>query len=343
MTGSFLYEHMREIIDTIRRSEKILILSHKNPDGDALGSSLGLALALRKIGKKASCYSVNEIPPVFGFLPGVEMFRSAPEFSDYDLVILLDCALFKRTGIEDLPALIASFDGLVVIDHHPRTEVEEWPKRSEWIDEKKAATAVMIYELLGEMGVTLDKDIATDLLTGIFTDTGGFQHNNTDEVALKAAAGLMKKGPRIDKIAKSIFSSKNIAAIKLWGRALSRLETDTETGMAVSYVNLSDIEEAGANSDDLAGLVSLINTVSDAKFSLLLTEYDDQKIKGSLRSEEYKGVDVSEIARQLGGGGHKLASGFEMDGDLRKSVERITSLVLSLKEKEKDREKIKME
>lgn len=334
---------MREIIDTIRGSGSILILSHKNPDGDALGSSLGLALALQKLGKKASCYSADEIPPVFGFLPGAEMFRKEPEFSAYDSVILLDCAVFKRTGIENPLSLIASFEKLAIIDHHPRSEAEEWPTRCEWIDDKKAATAVMIYELLKEMGVALDKDIATNLLTGIFTDTGGFQHSNTDEAALRAAAELMKKGPRIDKIAKSIFSSKNISAIKLWGRALSRISTDKETGMAVSYVDRSDIEEAGASSDDLAGLAGLINTVSDAKFSLLLTEYGDQKIKGSLRSEEYKGVDVSEIARQLGGGGHKLASGFEMDGDLRKSVERITSLVLSLKEKEKKREKMKTE
>ena len=324
---------MQKIKDIIRTSESILILSHKNPDGDALGSSLGLALALRKIGKKVSCYSINEIPAVFGFLPGVDMYRKETGFVNYDLVILLDCAAFKRTGIENIFSLIASFDKLLIIDHHPRTEMESFENSQSWIDEKKAATAVMVYELLEEMDIDIDKQIATCLLTGIFTDTGGFQHNNTDEVTLQVAAQLMKKGPRIEKIAKGIFSSKNIAAIKLWGTALSRIETDVETGMAVSYVNRSDIEEAGANKDDLAGLVSVINTVSDAKFSLLLTEYDDHKIKGSLRSEEYKGVDVSKIARQLGGGGHKLASGFEVEGDLKKSVERITRLVLSLKEK----------
>lgn len=326
---------MQEITDTIRESENILILSHKNPDGDALGSSLGLALALEKIGKKVSCFSVNEIPPVFGFLPGVEMFKKETGFANYDLIILLDCALFRRTGIENIFSLVASFDRLVVIDHHPLAETESFTDSQNWIDEKKAATAVMIYELLDKMNIEIDKRIATCLLTGIFTDTGGFQHNNTDEVAMQAAAQLMKKGPRIEKIAKGIFNSKNIAAIKLWGTALSRIETDAETGMAVSYVNLFDIEEAGANQDDLAGLVSVINTVSDAKFSLLLTEYDDRKIKGSLRSEEYKGVDVSKIAQQLGGGGHKLASGFEVEGDLKKSVERITRLVLNLQEEER--------
>jgi len=125
-----------------------------------------------------------------------------------------------------------------------------------------------------------------------------------------------------------------VPAIKLWGTALSRIETDPVSGMAVSYVSMADIEQAGARQEDLAGVVSVINTVSDAKFSLLLTEYDDQKIKGSLRSEEYNNIDVSAIARSLGGGGHKLASGFELEGDLGKSVTRITDLILSLREKE---------
>lgn len=329
---------MKEIIDYIKTSERILILSHKNPDGDALGSSLGLALALEKIGKKVECFSASEIPSVFGFLPGIDIFSRRMEWVNFDLVILLDCAVFKRTGIEDIYSVIPSFDKLLIIDHHPEMETENFDNAMHWIDETKAATAVMIYELLREMKIENDKRIATCLLTGIFTDTGGFQHNNTDEVSLKAAAELMKKGPRIERIAKSIFSSKNIAAIKLWGTALSRIETDQKTGMAVSYVNQSDIEEAGAKQEDLAGLIGVINTVSDAKFSLLLTQYDDQKIKGSLRSEEYKGVDVSKIAQQLGGGGHRLASGFEVEGDLKKSVERITDLVLSLKEKEKSSE-----
>ena len=324
---------MKEIINAINGSENIFILSHKNPDGDALGSSLGLALALEGMGKKVGSFSVNEIPAVFGFLPGLDIFKREIEFMNYDLVILLDCAEFSRTGIDNIYKLLASFDKLAIVDHHPRTKTESFDNTSAWIDEKKSSTSVMIYEMLEEMGVEINKEIATCLLTGIFTDTGGFQHNNTDESSLRAAAELMKKGPRIDKIAKNIFQSKSLPAIKLWGTALGRIETNSETGMAVSYISRSDIEEAGAKQEDLAGLVSLINTVSDAKFSLLLTEYDDQKLKGSLRSEEYNGVDVSKIAQSLGGGGHKLASGFEVEGDLKKSIDKITELVQDLHDK----------
>lgn len=325
---------MKEAIDYIKNSESILILSHKNPDGDALGSSLGLALALQKMGKRVSVFSASEIPQVFGYLPGIELYGKGVDFISFDLVILVDCAIFKRTGIDNISGLIASFDRLLVIDHHPKNEMEDLENMSSWIDDNKSAASAMVYDLLREMDLTIDKRIATCLLTGIFTDTGGFQHNNTDAASLQAAAELMKKGVRIDKIAKNIFSSKSVSAIKLWGTALARIETDPETGMAVSYVDRADIEIAGAKAEDLSGLISVINTVSDARFSLLLTEYDDQKIKGSLRSEEYKGVDVSKIAQVLGGGGHRLASGFEVEGDLKKSVEKITNLVLSLKEKE---------
>lgn len=330
---------MQEVIEAIKESESILILCHKNPDGDALGSSLGLALALKAAGKTASVFSVNEIPAVFSFLPGVEFYRQPVEFINYDLVVLLDCTMYARTGLDSVYCLVASFDRLAIIDHHPLTALEPVEKRAVWIDDRKSSTSVMVYELLLEMGLPISKEMAWCLLTGIFTDTGGFQHNNTDPASLKAAAELMKKGPRTDRIARSIFQSKSLPAIKLWGTALSRIETDPETGMAVSYVSRADIEEAGAKQEDLAGLVSLINTVSDAKFSLLLTEYDENKLKGSLRSEEYTGVDVSRIAQKLGGGGHKLASGFETEGDLKKSIAKITNLVIKLRDKTDNHDK----
>jgi phosphoesterase RecJ-like protein len=324
---------MGEVVDYISKSKSVLILSHKNPDGDALGSSLGLALALRSLGKKADCFSVGVISDIFDFLPGIKIFYEKVESAHYDLVVLLDCATFARVGIGNIKGIIPSFDRLLIIDHHPKNEVENCENTFSWINEKKSSTSLMIYELLRDMDFIINKDIATCLLTGIFTDTGGFQHSNTDAESLNAAAELMKKGPRIDKISYHMFSNKSIPAIKLWGKALSRIKTDPKTGMAVSYINMEDIEDAGAKKEDLDGLISVINTVSDADFSLLLTELDGQRIKGSLRSEDYKGVDVSRIAKSLGGGGHKLASGFEMEGNMENNINKISELVLALRDK----------
>jgi len=321
---------MQQAIDLIKSSESILILTHKNPDGDSVGSVLGLASALEGIGKNVKCFSKDAIPDVFGFLPNVSKIKDQTVPKKYDLVILLDCALFSRAGLTNIKEIASSFDKILIIDHHPKneTECDYYEKCASVIDDEASSTAVLIYELLKKANIKVTKDIANCLLTGIFTDTGGFQHSNTDSQTLEAAAEFMKKGSRVDKIAKNIFSSKSMAAIKLWGTALSRIKTDSKTGMAVSYVSREDMEKAGAREDDLSGLINVINTVSDAKFSLLLTEFDDCKIKGSLRSEEYKGIDVSRIARSLGGGGHKLASGFEMNGDLKNNIVRINKMIL---------------
>jgi phosphoesterase RecJ-like protein len=323
---------MQQAINLIKKSNNILILTHKNPDGDAVGSVLGLAEALKFLGKDTECFSKDKIPNVFNFLPGVSNIKNQISPKHYDLVVLLDCALFDRTGLADIKEAASSFDKLLIIDHHPKSKTE--CDCSYIIDSKASSTAILIYALLKEMKIRITKNISDCLLTGIFTDTGGFQHSNTDPRSLETAAELMRKGSRVDKIAKNIFNGKNVPAIKLWGKALSRIQTDKNTGMAVSYISKNDIEECGAKEEDASGLVNIINTVSDAKFSLLLTEGENKKIKGSLRSEDYYDIDVSEIARSLGGGGHKLASGFEMEGEnVKNSVEKIREMILETNKK----------
>ena len=320
-----------EAIDLIKSNKNILILTHKNPDGDAVGSVLGLAEALSHSDKNVECFSKDVVPDVIEFLPNVATIKNQTGLKNYDLVILLDCALFSRTGLDDIKDIIDSFNNLLVIDHHPEgaKEVGYLNNRVQIIDSSASSTAILIHSLLKELDLKITKDIAHCLLTGIFTDTGGFQHSNTDAQTLQVAAELMGKGPRIDKIAKNIFNNKSVSAIKLWGKALARIQRDEDTKMAVSYLSKKDIEECGAKQEDISGLVSVINTVSDAKFSLLLTESDDHKIKGSLRSEEYEKIDVSRIAKSLGGGGHKLASGFEVKGEnMKDGVEKIKEMIL---------------
>lgn len=325
---------MRKAAEFVKSSDDILILTHKNPDGDAIGSVLGLATALAGMDKNVASFLKEEAPKTFSFLPNFSTIRSIAKPKYYDLIILLDCATFLRTGIVDIKDVAETFGQLLIIDHHPKgeTECDRFANCHYIINSKTSSTAVLVYEFLKELNIRINKDIANCLLTGIFTDTGGFQHDNTDSQTLRIAAELMKKGSRVDKIARNIFGSKNIAALKLWGRAFDRVQTDEKSGMAVSYVSKKDIEEFNVKQDDLSGLVSIINTISDAKFSLLLTEYEDKKIRGSLRSEEYKGIDVSRIARSLGGGGHKLASGFEMDGDIKDSISKIKEMIIKSKQ-----------
>ena len=324
---------MQQAIELIQSSDNILILSHKKPDGDAIGSMLGLATGLKSLGKKVQCFSNDIIPDVFNFLPGISQIENKTHPEHQDLIVLLDCALFSRTGIENIKDVVASFDNLLIIDHHPKkeTECDNIQNCVNIIDYKISSTAVLVFNVLKELNIEITKDIANCLLTGIFTDTGGFQHSNTDSESLRAAAEFMKKGSRVDKISRNIFSTKSLAAIKLWGIALRRIKTNPENGMAVSYINKSDMDSLGVQEEELMGLVNVINTISDSKFSLLLTESANNKIKGSLRSEEYKGIDVSRIARSLGGGGHKLASGFEINGDIENSISQISDMIVEMK------------
>ena len=322
-------------INLIKASKNILILTHKNPDGDAVGSVLGLGMALDELNKNNDIILKDKIPKVLEFLPGREKIKYAEDLAgnliesdlencNYDLVILADCAELERTGIEEINKIVESAKNLLIIDHHPEREIaSENFNIAKIVNPKSSSAAEMLFELFTEMEIKINKNIAQCLLTGIFTDTGGFQHSNVSPRTLEVAAELMKKGPRINKIAQNIFNSKSIPAIKIWGRALARIETDSENGMSASYIDKDDLKECGASYGDLSGIANIINTISDSKFSLLLTEYEDQKIRGSLRSEEYKGVDVSKIAHDFGGGGHRLASGFELKGTVKESLEFI--------------------
>jgi phosphoesterase RecJ-like protein len=164
--------------------------------------------------------------------------------------------------------------------------------------------------------ISLNKEIATCLLTGIFTDTGSFMHDSTTPAILKMAAKLMTKGARLSHIAHETYQKKDLPCLCIWGKALSRIMVSDKTGAAVSVITPEDMQECRAELDDLSGVVNLLNALPQAQFALLLAEYEPGKIKGSLRSEPHKNIDVSKLAKFLGGGGHKLASGFEVEGHL---------------------------
>lgn len=164
----------------------------------------------------------------------------------------------------------------------------------------------------------ITKEIATSLLAGIFYDTGGFKHENTTAEALEASAELLKKGARIDKIALHLFGKKSPNAIKAWARALDNARFDPDKKMVFSVITEEDLKDINVNEDDLfEGFVEMLNTMPQSKFALFLRQEGDM-VKGSLRSESHKKVDVSKIARSFGGGGHKLASGFGIKGKLVK-------------------------
>ncbi|MEX2054619.1 MAG: bifunctional oligoribonuclease/PAP phosphatase NrnA [Candidatus Andersenbacteria bacterium] len=288
-----------------------MIGTHEHPDGDAIGASLALLHALRLQGKTVTVYIPDPAPSYLEFLPGFELLTTTrPDTTAYDLIVLLDYTQLYRTHLE---REVAAHPNTICIDHHYDNKGQA---RLNLIVPEAAATAQILMEFFKETATPLTSDMATCLLTGIFTDTGSFMHDSTTPEILNVAAELMSKGARLSHIAHETYQKKHLPSLRIWGRALSRVITNEHTGAAVSVVTAKDLEECAATLDDLSGVVNLLNTLPQTKFALLLTEYEPGKIKGSLRSEPHKGVDVSKIAQRLGGGGHKLASGFEVEGHL---------------------------
>lgn len=304
-------QEVNDIHKSLRVAHSVLIGTHEHPDGDALGSSLALMQALRLQSKEVTVFAPNPAPEMFSFLPGVEnLITNVPDPSQYDAVVLLDSTTVERAHLD---GLIESHPATICIDHHYHNVSE---CTYNLIVPEAAATAYILTVFFEETHTPITKDMATCLLTGIFTDTGSFMHDSTTPEIMKLAALLMSKGARLSHIAHETYQKKELPGLKIWGRALSRTMTNSETGATVSVITAKDLKECGATLDDLSGVVNILNTLSITKFALLLTEYSPGRIKGSLRSEPHKGVDVSKIAKRLGGGGHKLAAGFEVSGHL---------------------------
>lgn len=299
------------IIEQLRGASSVLIGTHEHPDGDALGSSLALLHALRLQGKKVTAYIPDPAPEFFSFLPGLEQLTTTkPDAATYDVMVLLDYTQLYRTHLE---TATLTHPQTIAIDHHYDNPQQA---KLNLIVPGAAATAQILFQLFQQGNIPITKDMATCLLTGIFTDTGSFMHESTTPEILDIASALMHKGARLSHIAHETYQKKDLPSLRIWGRALSRIIANETTGVALGIVTKKDLDDCEATLDDLSGVVNMLNALPQTQLALLLVEYEPGKIKGSLRSEPHKAVDVSAWAKRLGGGGHKLASGFEVSGHL---------------------------
>ncbi len=301
----------------IEKAHHSLLVVHPNPDGDALGAAFAL--------KKASFWKKNQAVDIFSVnIPNSNLDKLFPlkeiqtsySISDYDTIFLIDRGdIYEKLKIKEKIALLEKKPTIINIDHHPHTFI---PGAINVIDTQAAATCEIVYRFFNFLEIPIDQEIAQFILNGIYTDTGGFKHSNTSATVLEISSDLVRKGASISKINRSLFSGKSLNTLKLWAIALERAQINPRTGMVASFITKEDLEKYNATSEDIAGISDILNTISESKFSLVLSEREKNKIKASLRSDENKGIDVSKIARRFLGGGHRLASGFEIKGKLRK-------------------------
>lgn len=300
----------------LSRSQKVLLFAHLNPDVDSLGSVFAMNDYLKNgLKKETRMVSIDKLDGLSSKLFPENQLKKDYNLKKYDTVVVLDRedTFYKLKLDQEIEEKKLNIQ-IINVDHHPKEPIS---KAFNLVNPEASATCEIIYDFFKKINYQFSPEVAQYLLNGIFTDTGGFRHNNTTAKTLEIVSELMKKGGSVRKINQLVFENKSLNTLKLWSIALGRAELYKKTGMVVSFLTKEDLDKCGASKSDASGIAEILNTISGSKFSLILYESKPGLIKASLRSDEHKGVDVSEIAKKFKGGGHKLASGFEIKGKLK--------------------------
>lgn len=298
----------QEVVDRLRAARRVLTICHENPEADALGSALAIAMLVEANGGVATPVCADPMPAMYKFLPGMDRFRREPAADiDYDLLVVGDCGELERIG-PVLESHRALFDRVPIldIDHHisnPHFGAIDW------VDAHSSATCEMVTLLAWRMGVPLtagDGMLAAALAAGVVMDTGIFQHTNTTPRTLVVAAALREAGAPISDIARRLYRLKANSQLVLFGRVLSRLESDCDGRLVWSTLELADLAAAGASSEESEGLVDMLAQARDAQAAILFKEAAGET-RISVRTRE--GVDATVLTGTFGGGGHARAAG----------------------------------
>lgn len=302
---------LEEAAALLAEAGRVLLFLHISPDGDTIGSSLALCHALRHLGKEAWCVGVDPVPRIFRFLPGWDsLFVPWAEVQgEWDLGVFLDCGDRHRVGAAE--PLLGRCRVSLNIDHHASNSLFG---DYNWIDYQAAAVGEMTYRLIRALGVSLDPGMATCLYTSLVTDTGSFRYESTTPETHRIAAELIAAGVRPYQVTEAIFENETVARLRLLSLCLGTLRLHAGGRIATLQVPLTMLAEAGAEPEDVDGLVNYARSVQGVEVGMLFREVEPGRVRVNLRSRGL--VDVSEVARRFGGGGHPRAAGCTLAGTL---------------------------
>lgn len=298
----------------IKSAGNILIITHEQPDGDALASACLMAELLTMLNKKYELYCYSWINYQYGFLPHLEEFKNDSKNFDFDLIIILDCGSVERTKLEQKILNRRPGQLVIEIDHHPKAKDYS---DMEIRDSTAAATAEILYYLLKANKIKINKNLADCILTGILTDTGNFFYPSTSPATVNIASEMLASGAKLPQIMENTWRNKSIASMKTWGKALSRLKINRQYNFGFTVLKSEDVPEE-ITEQELEGLAGFLSNLRAVNGILLLRQLTDGRIKGSLRTAQ-PNIDVSRLSLALGGGGHAKAAGFTIEGALRKT------------------------
>lgn len=304
------------ILEEIKKADTIAILTHENPDGDAVGSSLAMYIALKSIGKNPDII-IPEMPRVYNFLPETDKIIKESTVEQYDLAIALDAATLKMLNV--LSKCYEEAKVKLTIDHHGTNTMFG---DLNYINPAAPACAQVLITILDYFNIEITKEIGTCILTGIITDTGGFQHHTTTAETFEFAAGLLRKGVNVSEVYKKVMNTKSKSNFELRKRAIDRMEFLEDGKIAFTYITKQDFEEVNSEAGDHEGIVEEGRNIEGVEVSIFLRE-NEKGFKASLRSNEY--VNVSDVCLMFGGGGHIRAAGCNIQMPLEQAKEKIVN------------------
>lgn len=306
------------ILEEIKKAKTIVILTHENPDGDAVGSSLAMYMALQKMGKEVDLV-IPVLPKLYAFLPKAEEAKKEGSTTPYDLAIALDSATIKM--LNGWSNYFETAKVKVVIDHHgSNTMYGDY----NYVNPVAPACAQILITVLEYFGIEIDKEIGTAILTGIITDTGGFQYQSTTPETFEFASELLKKGVNVSSIYKKVMNTKSKANFELRKRAIERMEFIEKGKISFTYITMQDEQEVNAEPGDHEGIVEEGRAIEGVEVSIFLRE-TEKGYRASLRSNDY--LNVSDVCLMFGGGGHIHAAGCTIAQNLEQVKEKLVNQV----------------
>lgn len=312
-----------ELAATLLKRDDFVICGHVSPDGDCLGSQLALMHALRSLGKRAVCLLAKDEPidARLAFLPGANELVPAMLYEGPAATfVAVDVPMRDRMN-SAASHLLDTCDLSVTIDHHAydvrMTDLA-------YVDPASASTTMLVWELAGLMGAQRGVELATCCYTGLVTDTGRFQYQNTDAASLAAASAMVAAGVNAAQVSREIFQSRSLASVKLEALAIERMRFGADGAWALSWVMQEDFETTGAVKADAEPLIDALRSLSGVRVACMLRDQGDS-VRGSFRAKD--DTDVAALARSLGGGGHRAAAGFTVAGPMDTAIEHISTLL----------------
>lgn len=306
------------IYEEIKKAKTIAILTHENPDGDAIGSSLAMYMALEKMGKKPD-FIIPEFPRTYQFLPKANERKQEGRKEPYDLAIALDCATVKM--LNGWSNYFETAKVKITIDHHSTNTMYG---DINFVNPDAPACSQILINVIEYFGIEIDKEIGSCILAGIITDTGGFQYQSTTPETFEFASKLLKKGVSVYEIYKRVMKTQTRANFELRRKAMDRLEFLENGKVTFTYITKQDLEEVKAESGDYEGIAEEGRAIEGVEVSIFVRE-TEKGFKASLRSNSY--LNVSDVCLMFGGGGHFHAAGCTIAQNLEQVKEKLVNQV----------------